>query len=423
MQKLSIWIITVLCLSGITITNSFASNPLSDYQYCKSINLQGNSKYKAVYLDNEVYKHASGNLSDIRVVDNKNMFVSYYIQDGYSYTTQTDSTYDTNQIRRHKEKSDTVYDFEIIPAYGAQKDIIGNSLQFTVSDEFLKEVIVYGSYDGITWDTLVRDKIYAVDNMTKLNAALNGNYRYKYYRIRILNDIENINLAALKLKFSDTAYINSSYSKAGKLNYEIKNEQKSTLITLKNSDRLKIRKIHLNIDGSFNRQYEVYTKSSNDYTYAGISGNIYNLEFKDLSASDTDIDFGSSPVSSEFIQLKIINLDDRPLDIKSIDTQCYLEKLVFEAKPNTSYRLFFSNSTAEKPVYDMESYKEHIELENQDVCTLSKISPNSVYGSDNADAAVIPDMSKIFNILIVILSIGLIVLLVTKLKLNKNNKT
>lgn len=419
MKRFITWIIVVLCLFNITTSFCFANGPLSDWKYYKSIIFQENDKYKAVYLDNEVYKHASSNLSDIRVVDNNNGFVSYYIQDGYSFEAKAETIYDTHQIGKHKEKNDTIYDFKVLPIFGAQRDIVGNSLIFTISEEFLQKIVVYGSYDNISWDYLIEDKIYTIENMPRLNVPLNGNYKYKYYRVKILNDIDNIQLDALKLKYSDTASFQSSYSTKLQMNYEIKNEKKSTLITLKNPDRLKIKTIHLNIDGNFNRVYEVYTKTGDIFTYAGISGNLYNLKFKDLSAVNTDINFGTHPISSEFIQVKIINLDDSPTNIKGLDTEYYVDKIVFESKPNTSYRLFFANSLAEKPIYDIESFKNHIELENQETCTLSKISLNPNAATDKSKAGNIPDLTNIFNIVIVIVSLGLIVLLVVKLKINK----
>ena len=417
MKRFSAWVIAVLCLFNTTTSFCFANDTLSDWKYYKSIIPQGSNKYKAVYLDNEVYKYASSSLSDIRVVDNSNAFVSYYIQDSYSYETKSETIYDTKRIGKRKEKNDTIYDFKVLPVFGAQRDIIGNSLMFTVPKEFLQKIVVYGSYDNLSWDYITEDKIYTIENMPKLNVALNKIYKYKYYRIKILNDINNIPLAALKLKYSDITSSQSSYSKKVQMNYEINNQQKSTLITLKNSDRLKIRTIHLNIAGNFNRKYEVYTKTGDALTYTGISGNLYNLKFKDLSAVNTDVDFGTSPISSEFIQLKIINLDDPPADIKGLDIDCYIDKIVFESKPNTSYRLFFANSLEEKPIYDIESFKNHIELENQDICTLSKISLNPNAGVDKPKAARIPDLTNVFNIVVVILSIGLIVLLVAKLRL------
>ncbi len=421
MKKLSALIIAILCLFGSAVTFSYADNPLSGWKYYKSINLQGNNKYKAVYLDNQVYKHALSSLSDIRIVDNNNDFVSYYIKHGYSHTTQTDFTYDTQQIRRYKEKNDTIYDFKVLPQYGEQKDIIGSSLQFNISEEFLKETAVYGSHDGITWHSITRNKIYIVEKVQKLGIPLNGDYRYKFYRVRILNDIENIQLLDVKLKYNAVSNLYSNYTKTEGIDHSIKNEGKNTSVYLNNSDRLKIKTIRLSIDGHFNRRYEIYVKSGDTFTNTGISGNIYSLKFKDLSAANTDIDFGFSPISSELIQVKIINLDDRPLEIKGIETQCYIDKLVFEAKPDISYRLFFANTSAEKPSYDMESYREHIELENQDICTLSEARSNPSADSDRPQTDTIPDMTNIFNALIVVLSLGLIALVVTKLRLKKKD--
>jgi len=421
MKKLLIWLTIFFCVFNIAMPFSIASNPLSGWKYYKSITSQGTNKYKAIYLDNEVYKYASSNLSDLRIVNDKNAFIPYYIQYGYSHQTKAQSLYDAEQIRRYKEKNHTIYDFKVVPDFSAQKDILGNSLIFNIHGEFLKKIHVYGSYDNLTWHNIVEDQIYMVQNMPKLDVPLNDDFKYNYYRVRILNDIENIELDGLKLKYSNTASFADSYSKNIKLEYDIKNQQNDTLITIKNPDKLKIKTIHLNIDGNFNREYKVFTKDGDTIIDTGIFGNLYSLNFKDLSATNTDVDLGASLISSDIIQLKIFNFDDPPADIKSLEAQYNIDKIIFEAKPDIPCRLFFSNSSAQKPAYDIESFKNHIELENQDVCTLSKISANPDLISDQAKTVKIPDLTPIFNVVIVVLSIGLIVLLAAKLKGGKNS--
>lgn len=92
-----------------------------------------------------------------------------------------------------------------------------------------------------------------------------------------------------------------------------------------------------------------------------------------------------------------------------------VDKIVFEAKPNISYQLYFGNASASAPKFDIESYKSHIEIEPQDVCGLGTLitqKTESAAAADNKKG----DSKFLFNIIIIVTAIALISLLIIKLR-------
>lgn len=83
MKKLLIVLIAVqlLLLAG---GGALAETELTQWKYWKNVDITGDGQYKAVFLDEEVYRYASSDLSDIRIVDGNGNFSPYYLVRGYS---------------------------------------------------------------------------------------------------------------------------------------------------------------------------------------------------------------------------------------------------------------------------------------------------------------------------------------------------
>lgn len=222
----------------------------------------------------------------------------------------------------------------------------------------------------------------------------------------------------MQMGYERTEVSEGNFEKAANLNYETSDVDKTTNITLHNDNKLKVRQIHLDIAGNFNRRYSVSVKSGEDYTPVGISGDIYNLHFSDLDISNTDIEFKNKPLSSEIIQLRIQNMDDKPLEIKDIGIKYYTDKIILEAPADAAYNLYFGNQDAAGPNYDIEKYKEHIDKEPKDVCSLGVLQTFEMPAAKKEG----PDLVKVFNIIIVIVAIGLVVLTASRLNLKKRTQ-
>jgi len=145
------------------------------------------------------------------------------------------------------------------------------------------------------------------------------------------------------------------------------------------------------------------------------SGEIYNLQLENVKVSGTKIDLISNPISSPTITVKIDNRDDRPLVIKAVTIEYYIDKLVFPDVGNTPYQLYFGNEKAAKPKYEIELQKAYIDKEQQDSCGLgaSEVKGNEALAPSSIN------MKYVFNGIIALVSILLIGLLIVRLDVKK----
>jgi hypothetical protein len=163
------------------------------------------------------------------------------------------------------------------------------------------------------------------------------------------------------------------------------------------------------VGDNFQRNYSVYGESLNGTLFK--SGELYNLQLENIKVSDTKIDFGSNPISAPIIIVKIDNRDDRPLAIKSISIEYYIDKLIFPDIGNVPYQLYFGNNKATKPKYEIELQKAYIEKEQQDNSGLGAIQAKN----REVPASSAMNMKYVFNGIIVAVSILLVGLLITRM--------
>ena len=402
--------ISLLAFLTILFNITASANESSkDFGYSKSIQITGESKYKSLFLDKDIYKNSKSNLDDIRIVDNKNKFVPFYLISGSSESQRVITEYQSKRLLMFKKDNNTYFDFEVVKLQ-SDTDITVNKLIFSLSkSEYLKDITISGSFDGKKWDDLLSTKIYNVRNVINNTVSLDGIKKYLYYRVAIVDNIENLDVTSLVLQ-NDSKIINQiDYQKDIKLVYEIKNSDKKTYINIKNPNRLNIKGIDLKIGGVFKRDFGIYQKINKDFESTGQSGQIYNLDFKNISISSTKIEL-DSPIYND-IQLIIYNNDDMALNISDIGINYLAHKIVFEGKVGKEYKILFGNPSGEKPKYDIEEFKNNIEDEVQDELQFGQLQKHESLSQRSQK-----DYTIVFNIVIVLVAVLLVGFIGIKLK-------
>jgi hypothetical protein len=380
------------------------------WEFHKEIKVNGSNRYKAFFLDEGVYKHVSTDLSDLRITDQNGQFVPYYIHSGTTALKATETYYNTALTDSFNKEGDTYLDFKITPLQ-QNADILGNKLIFSLPVlNFFKNLEIYGSHDGVVWEYVLSDNVYRVDKLDKDQMALPGTKKYGYYRVKILDNVENIKLGLqLVHSFREKEY--ESYQRGTTLSHEVKQEKNHTFITLNNSNRLRVKNIRLSVSENFQRLFEVFGDDGPNF----YRGELYNLQFRDYTISKTDISFTHTPLLTERIIIKISNLDNRPLHINSIQVEYLLDKIVFEDKGGENYRLWFGNPEAVKPRYEIELFKDHVEREQQDFSTLGGL----VRREEPEPEPPAFRLDILFNIVIGAVSLLLVVFLARKLSVRE----
>lgn len=388
---------------------SAAAENMEAWSHSASLEFSGTKKYKALFIGEAVYQNALSTLNDIRIVDSEGSFVPYYIQNGTAIIRQNELIYQAQLVEDFKKDNDRYYDFKIIPQKD-NKDIAGNLLLLDLPNEnFLKHIKIYGSFDGDTWDYIGSDYVFRAAGRDKAALSLGKTKKYTYYRLLTLDNPEYIRFNNLRLSNSYTDASWNSFVKSASAEFTMKNEKNSSILTIANPQKLNIKRIILEIDENFQRPYQLY--SDNLSGQIKKSGEVYNLQLENTKVSGTSINLDKQPLFAETLVVKIDNRDDRPLSVKSVKIEYYIDKLVFPDLGNTPYRLYFGNKAALKPQYEIELQKAYIEQEMQDACSLGEITEKA-----KPTEAESLNMKYILNGIIILVSILLIGLLLPRLK-------
>ncbi len=408
-MKKIILLICILLLSSTSIT--FADDKNIDmWKFEKEILINEEFEYKSIMLDKEVYKYTNNDLSDIRIVDQNNGFVPYYLERQYEEIGGKNNSYVyyAEEILSFIKNDDLFMDFKLV-SNNIEKDFIVNQLDLNInlSRNFAKDIIIYGSYDNEKWHSIKEDKIFNIsdENKSKTSLYFDGNLKYSYYRISILQNIENIQVESIVAINKEDIIVNrNDYTVEEKLEYKIKQEANNTIITILNPNKLKIFKIQVVTKDLFRRDYKL--ELQNGFIFdTGImnsdkGGNIINIYDNYMRKE------------AEELKLTIYNKDDKPINTDEIIVIYYTDKLVFKANKNHKYRMLIGNENAITPSYDIISYKTFIENEKKEIVvfgdTIEQNIEEPVSKSNN--------MKLILNVVVIVTSLFLIFIIFNSIK-------
>ncbi|MHA0856852.1 DUF3999 family protein [Paenibacillus sp. CMAA1364] len=388
------------------------------WQFSKGIDLQGTDPYHGLFLDEEVYAGANGDLSDLRIVDKKGQFVPYYIDSGYGLAKDMTKKYTSSLVHTAMKDGNMLLDYQITPE-AEHKDIRGNLLSVELPEEtFLKRIKVYGSYDGHQWQFIDQGDLYRTDQLVKNTIELGSEYKYEYYRLNVLNNVEKLIFPTLQLIHNTQERQWIDYKKLGKPSYEMKQVDKVTHIIVKNESRLQVTQLQLSTkSNNYKRSYKVYDDQDVRMTTAG-SQDIYQLNFKDKQITNNTIML-ETPTRSSNITIELNNHDNLPLDITAFEMGYIVDKIVFEDIGAGPYQLWYGKSDAIQPEYDIVNFKTYIEHEDVRV---GKFQAQQIVQDAPTSEGPAPwwMQAKIwFNVVIILVSLMLIVLLVKKITPSK----
>lgn len=413
---------TVL-LVGILLTVNgsdrvFANQEMASWPFQKEISLQDSEGYHYFFLDEEVYRNARRDLADLRIMDGHENIVPYFIDSGYGETGIAETTYRSELVQTMEKETATIVDFLVHPV-NSTTDVQGNLLVVGLPNrEFLRFVHVYGSYDGQRWDPLGEHMLYNTGQLKRDTIPLDHVYKYTYYRLELLDNLEKIEPEELQVVYSEKLSDWFHYSRSRDLPFEVEHEDRLTIIQLQNENRLRIAAIRFSLEGNFRRAVSVTDPQGRPLAIQGES-ELYQLQFEGVQLDNQELLF-DQPVAAEDIIITIRNEDSPPLEIQELTVDYYIDRIVFEANDEGPLRLLYGNPDATKPVYDLANFKTYILREQLHEASLSKemVQPGFTE-TDEKDGWGSLSFQTIFQIAVVLASIVLVVLIGTKLAREK----
>ena len=250
----------LLVLILITITTSVYADT-SNWNFEKEILNIDSDGYKEFFIDKDVYRESKENLSDIRIINQEGEFIPYYIASGEdNLNLREKNSYDGQNILNFYKEDNYHMDFKLINDK-ENKDFLTNKLKFNISskDNFAKHIKVYGSYDNIEWDYIKNDSIYNISGGShKVEVKFDDILKYSYYRIIVIDNVEEIQIKDLIAVNVEEDYKKIDYTSSTDIEYEVVSKNKETIVYIKNDDRLRIYKVGVETDDVFHREATIY---------------------------------------------------------------------------------------------------------------------------------------------------------------------
>jgi hypothetical protein len=375
---------------------------MSLFAHDADIVIKGENRYKSLRLTPQVYNASHNRLIDILIRDSSGEIVPYFINSSLQDTNTSRETLPLALVDSYIKDDYFFFDYKL--AVERNSDIISTSMELsTTHSGFAKSVDVYGSHDGMNWDYVQNDTLYAVEGKSKLAIDFNRPQKFTHYRLRLNNNLERIFFQTVELVYSITLSEEIWFIESFIPSYTVESEDKRTKIIVEGLKNLRLYDLTLETDSMFSR---------NVRAPEGIKKELYHLSISDSIYTDTTLPLDRHVARDTLYTLTIDDADDKPINIKSITVRYYADDLVFEGRAGNTFTMEFGvDSIKTAPLYDIARYRDEILKGPIDQLSLGAIR----YAEAPAEPKmVIPKI--IFNIVVILVTLLLAVLIVFRLR-------
>ena len=418
-------LITTLILLALTQV-IFAETEVWNYEI--ELETDKTYEYNSLDLNKEVYKHSKFTLGDLRIVDESNGFVPFFLN-----TLETMEEVERQEepmvlLNNYPYKEHQIYDFKSL-----QDEIDTNfkidtlKVHVDAQQDFFQYVEVWGSHDLEHWTYLKTDELYQVDKTRDYEIDFDTFVRYPHIRLIHLDVQPHLRFTGLtKVKTIEYSTDLKEASLEKNIVFNQTEKNKVTEIIIPAYANCRIEELNLLIEGMYNRRAEVYlvdkegneTRVAQTYIYQSTVNerNVHNVLKWDT--------YGTY----EKVLIRIYNENDRALSIQGIDLKVKYDTLVFAVEEDHDYRLLMGNANANYPKYDISSFKSEINKEEHGKSKLKTLNQVEISFIDDKriDTNVVSvlglqiPLKRVYDIAIMIVAISLV--LVALKAMNKKDK-
>lgn len=329
-----------------------------------------------VVFDGEVFKTAKNGLSDARIVSLAGKEIPYVL------ATEAPGQKREAVSAKMFDQGTVAGEYSTLSLDLGAAGLLHNTVEIqTGSQNFRRKTEVAGSNDQKTWTDLASKSIY--DYTVEFNARdttlTYSESTYRYLRVKIWNKSET------PLKNISASVYREVMTPGNEVNYP------AQITDTAGQNRASLFTIDLGARGLPTSRLTLATASSNFNREISLEGSDdqsswHVLLYRDIifsyrtPAFDGDKLSLSYPESSNrYLRLTVLNKDDVPISLSGVSATGVLRKLVFRFEPGQSYNLYYGNSTAHFPEYDLGNYLDYFNGQARTVFTLGPQKDNSNY--------------------------------------------
>ncbi len=340
------------------------------WRYMKNINVNGSPQkgdLVKVSLDQDVFNHAKEDLSDLRVIGNGGLEVPYKLIVEKSFFSQKN----IYPVRILNNSFSPEGQYNIFVVDFGQSGYLNSSLNIlTGSENFKRTVEVSGGDDMQKWNILISDG-YIFDYTDKTANFNAGNTEvsypentFRYLQVKIFSRGD----APLAVTGAQISRVVRSANKETTIRPQYTTEEnqakKTTDVIIDLAKKgWPTSSIFIESDsGNFNREVVIY-ESSDKVSWRPLgNGYIFNLDTPKFTGANLNIGYSES--SSRYLKMEIFNGDNAPIAIRGISFKTILRSIAFQYSAGERYALYYGNSKAVFPQYDLERFFSYLDTEN-----------------------------------------------------------
>ena len=134
------------------------------------------------------------------------------------------------------------------------------------------------------------------------------------------------------------------------------------------------------MDENFNREVAIYQSSDKVNWQSVGQGYIFNYNTPKFVGANLDVKYRET--DKQYLKIEIFNGDNKPISIDNISVKTILRSIVFQYGADVtsdSYRLYYGNSKADFPQYDLDKFFSYLDTGKYFSSSLSDEQLNSFY--------------------------------------------
>jgi hypothetical protein len=375
---------------------SGATPDRSEFLYTAPVSLTGERSYAAVRLTPEIFAAAGGDLSSMILLSEEGSVVPYFVNTFKISSHAVTQTYEMRLADSFIKDDEQYLDYTVLvqPSH----DILASSIHMEAAGEFVKDITVFGGYDGVHWERIKNDTVYQVDGNDKLALPLPMPYeKYTWYRFMLSEQQRPLLLERVWLEYNSAIIEKTGFTEEITPDFSITQDRKTTVIRLPEVKCLSIDSVEIGTESMFKREVRA----------GGVRQTLYNLRFAGSVYERLVLPLDGYQSPEDGLEIRIEDRDDAPILINVIKLRYYTRDLVFPRPSGEKVFLYFGNEKIQAaPQYDIAAYKEYILADGYDILTPEKVcsqalpDPEPEPEPEPEEQSAIP-LDLLFNIVII----------------------
>jgi hypothetical protein len=325
---------------------------LTHWKFFKPIQVVGVSSKQmvSIRLDNEVISQVSSVEGELRVIEGASAEVPF---DSVADSDALIEDHRANAVLLNKSVLGEEYQ-QFVCDLGANPQVTNQMSVESSSRDFVRRVDVAGSDDLKKWFSLAKSlHIFDWSEGRKLKLDFPDS-TYRYLKVILWLD------GGKPLEIQ-SAVVSHHERRTGELEnvpftlrfaQRVTTEKFSEWIFDFGHQHPLLNRCTFDVSNSnFRRRVSLATSDDNAMWQPGPSLEIFRTTSGAFKDEFTEIE--TNALNHRYLRIRVFNGDDRPLSVNAIQFQRFVRRVLFEFEPQRSYRLFYANSEAQRPSYDL----------------------------------------------------------------------